>query len=107
MHSYIIYSICRPPKVIVRRIHKIMLNFYKKKKKKKKPTYLPKLKLMGRSTANKYNFKDGFVQIYFRDTFRVSNSLDNDQDRQNSGPNLGPNCMRRFSSAEDKIRRIH
>ena len=27
MHSYLIYSICRPLKVIVRRGHKIMLNF--------------------------------------------------------------------------------
>ena len=35
-----------------------MLNF-KKKEEKKIPTYLPKLKLMGRSTANKYIFKDG------------------------------------------------
>ena len=26
---------------------------------KKRPTYLPKLKLMGKSTANKYVFKDG------------------------------------------------
>ena len=31
----------------------------KKKKKKKRPTYLPTLKLMGRSTANKESFKDG------------------------------------------------
>ena len=31
-----------------------MLNL--KKKKKKRPTYLPKLKLKGRSTANKYIF---------------------------------------------------
>ena len=27
--------------------------------KNKRPNFLPKLKLMGRSTANKYIFKDG------------------------------------------------
>ena len=37
MHSYFIYSICRPPKVIVRRGHKIVLNFLKKKEDL--PTY--------------------------------------------------------------------
>ena len=30
--------------------------------KKKIPAYLPKLKLMGRSTANKYIFKDGLTE---------------------------------------------
>ena len=34
-------------------------NYTEFKKKKKRPTYLPKLKLMGRSMANKYIFKDG------------------------------------------------
>ena len=33
----------------------------KVKKKKKKLTYLPILKLMGRSTANKDCFKDGLI----------------------------------------------
>ena len=33
-------------------------------KKKKRPTYLPKLKLMGRSTANKNIFKDGPIITY-------------------------------------------
>ena len=60
MHFYLIYSICRPPKVIVRGGHKIMLNFFKKKDL---PTYLPKLKLMGRSTANKYILKDGLRTV--------------------------------------------
>ena len=55
LHSYLIYSICRPPKAIVKRGHKIMVNFFKKKRH----TCLPKLKLMGRTTANKYIFKDG------------------------------------------------
>ena len=37
-----------------------MLNFFKKKDL---PTYLPKLKLMGRSTANKYILKDGLRTV--------------------------------------------
>ena len=31
----------------------------------------------------------------FRNTIRVSNSLDPDQARQNVGPDLGPNCLQR------------
>ena len=62
MHSYLIYSICGPPKVILRRGHKIMLDFLKEKKR---PTYLPKLKLMGRSVANKYILKDGLKPRIF------------------------------------------
>ena len=31
--------------------------------KKKKKTYLPKLKLMGRSMSNKYVFKDGLESV--------------------------------------------
>ena len=38
----------------------------------------------------------------FRNTIRVSNSLDPDQDRRSVGPDLGPNCVER-SSADDKI----
>ena len=38
-----------------------MLNFYKKK-----ITYLPKLKLMGRSAENKYIFKDGLLKVAFK-----------------------------------------
>ena len=37
-----------------------MLNFFKKKDLS---TYLPKLKLMGRSTANKYILKDGLRTV--------------------------------------------
>ena len=33
-----------------------MINFLKQR-----PTHLPKVKLIGKSTANKYNFKDGLV----------------------------------------------
>ena len=38
----------------------------------------------------------------FRNTIRVSNSLDPDQDRQNVGPDLGPNCLQRLS-ADDNV----
>ena len=58
IHSYLIYSICRPLKVIVRRNNKILLNFLKKKKR---PTYLPKLKLMGLSMANTCIIKDDLM----------------------------------------------
>ena len=37
----------------------------------------------------------------FRNTIRVSNSLDPDQDRHSVGPDLGPNCLLRLS-ADDK-----
>ena len=87
---------------------------------------------MGRSTANKYIFKDGPIHnvqipidtlitlnsLYsadffskltlsknaFRNTIRVSNSLDTDQDRHSVGPDLGPNCLQKLS-ADDKSRR--
>ena len=39
-------------------------------------------------------------KISFRNTIRVSNSLDPDQDWQNVSPDLGPNCLQR-SSADD------
>ena len=42
-------------------------------------------------------FQNNFSTVSFRNTIRVSNSLDPDQDRQNVGPDLGPNCLQRFS----------
>ena len=71
MHSCHIYSICRPPKVIVRS-HKIVLNYLYKKR----PTYLPKLKLMGMSTAKLYILKDDLVKpvFYFRTKSLLSGS---------------------------------
>ena len=36
----------------------------------------------------------------FRNTIRVSNSLDPDQDQQNVRPDLGPNCLQRLSAGE-------
>ena len=38
-----------------------------------------------------------FSKTSFRNTIRVSNSLDPDQVRQNVGPDLGPNCLQRLS----------
>ena len=39
----------------------------------------------------------------FRNTIRVSNSLDSDQARQNVGPDLCPNCLKKLS-ADDTSR---
>ena len=39
----------------------------------------------------------------FKNTFRVSNSLDPDQDRHKVGPDLGPNYLQRLS-ADNKSR---
>ena len=36
-----------------------------------------------------------FQKHFFRNTSRVSNSLNPDQDRQNVGPDLGPNSLQR------------
>ena len=44
--------------------------------------------------------KLSFSKTSFRNTIRVSNSLDPDQARQKVGPDLGPNCLQR--SADDK-----
>ena len=41
--------------------------------------------------------------VFFRNTIRVSNSLDQDQDQHSVGPDLGPNCSQRLS-ADDKSR---
>ena len=43
-----------------------MVNFLKKKK-----TYLPKLKLVGRSMANKYIFKDGLISPFIHKLSQV------------------------------------
>ena len=41
--------------------------------------------------------------LFFRNTIRVSNSLDPDQARCFVGPDLDPNCLQRLS-ADDKSR---
>ena len=38
-----------------------------------------------------------FSKNSFRNTIRVSNSLDTDQDRRSVGPDLDPNCSQRLS----------
>ena len=47
--------------------------------------------------------KINFFKKSFRNTIRVSNSLDPDQDQNFVGPDLGPNCLQRLS-ADDKSR---
>ena len=42
--------------------------------------------------------KSTFSKNSFRNTIRVSNSLDPDLARQNVGPDLGPNCLQRLST---------
>ena len=44
-----------------------------------------------------------FSKKSFRNTIRMSNSLDPDQARQFIGSDLGPNCLQRLS-ADDKSR---
>ena len=50
-------------------------------------------------------FISTFSKIYFRNTIRVSNSLDPDQAQHFVGPDLGPNCLQRLS-ADETIRPI-
>ena len=40
--------------------------------------------------------KSTFSKQSFRNTSRVSNSLDPDQERLSVGPDLDPNCLKRF-----------
>ena len=39
-----------------------------------------------------------FKIIFFRNSIRVSNSLDPDQTRHFVGPDLGPNCLQMLSA---------
>ena len=48
-------------------------------------------------------FKSTFLKNSFRNTIRVSNSLDPDQVPCFVGPDLGPNCLQRLS-ADDTSR---
>ena len=43
-------------------------------------------------------FKINFFENSFRNTTRVSNSLDPDEARRFVGPDLGPNCLPMFSA---------
>ena len=49
------------------------------------------------------DFFKTFSKNNFRNTIRVSNSLDPDQARHFVGPNLGPNCLQ-WLSADNKSR---
>ena len=43
-----------------------------------------------------------FQKNSFRNTIRVSNSLDPDQARHIVGPDLGPNCLQKFSADDTR-----
>ena len=45
--------------------------------------------------------KSTFLENSFRNTIRVSNSLDPDQARHFVGPDLGPNCLQRLSADDN------
>ena len=60
--------------------------------------------LLRLSSADIFLSKSTFSKNAFRNTFRVSNSLDPDQARQNVGPDLGANCLQRLSA--DDIGRL-
>ena len=47
--------------------------------------------------------KSPFSKNYFRNTIRVSNSLDPDQVRHLVGPDLGPNCLQRVKADGTKV----
>ena len=51
-------------------------------------------------------FKIIFLKNSFRNTFRVSNSLDPDQARQNVGLDLGPNCLQRLLADNTRRKRV-
>ena len=40
-----------------------------------------------------YFFQINFLKHSFRNTIRVSNSLNSDQSKHSVGPDLGPNCL--------------
>ena len=50
--------------------------------------------------------KSTFLKNSFRNTIRVSNSLDPDQARQKVGPDLGPNCLLRLSADDTRKQRV-
>ena len=50
------------------------------------------------SVISSFFQKLAFPKISFRNTIRVSKSLDPDQARCFIGPDLGPNCLQRLSA---------
>ena len=47
-----------------------------------------------------------FSKNSFRNTIRVSNSLDPDQARQFVGPDLGSNCLQKLSADDTRSKRV-
>ena len=50
--------------------------------------------------------KSTFSKISFRNTTKVSKSLDPDQARRVVGPDLGPNCLQRLSVGDTSSQRV-
>ena len=48
-----------------------------------------------------------YLQNPFRNTIRVSNSLDPDQARHFVGPDLGPNCLQMLSAGDTSRQRVN
>ena len=50
--------------------------------------------------------ESAFLKNSFKNTIRVSNSLDLDQARHFVGPDLGPNCLQRLSADDTSRQRV-
>ena len=50
--------------------------------------------------------KSLFLKNSFRNTTRVSDSLDPDQARHFGGPDLGPNCLQKLSADDTRRQRV-
>ena len=56
-----------------------------------------KLSILYMQSANFFRQKLNFSINSFKNTIKVSNSLDPDQSGHYVGPDLGPNCLQRLS----------
>ena len=54
------------------------------------------------SSSADFFSKSTFSKNSFKNTIKVSNSLDPDQARHFVGPDLGPNCLQKLSEDESK-----
>ena len=52
-------------------------------------------------------FKINFFEKKFRNTIRVSNSLEPDQARHFVGPDLDPNCLQKLSANDTSRQRVY
>ena len=57
---------------------------------------------MGVLSSADFFSKSTFLKNSFRNTIRVSNSLDPDQARPFVGPDLGPNCLQNLSADDTR-----